>query len=300
MPKLSHEALVHLVRAAPGVIVGLLQRELGLELPAQTQPRITSAELVDLNLAEYRADAVLTLGPADTPTEAFVVEAQGAVDVRKRRTWPLYVAGMRTRLGCPVTLVIVALDPLVAAWCAEPIDLGRQRGTLLPLVLGPAQIPIITDPDEARGAPELAVLSVVAHGREPGAEYIALAALTAVRDLDRDPELLYPDFIHAMLGEVARAALEQLMNKATYEYQSDFARKYISIGKAEGEAEGEARGKAEGQAQLLLKLLRFKGFTVSPELAARVESCQELAQIERWAERVLTATTLDDVFAAAR
>jgi len=33
MPKLSHEALVHLVRAAPEVIVGLLQRELGFELP---------------------------------------------------------------------------------------------------------------------------------------------------------------------------------------------------------------------------------------------------------------------------
>jgi len=224
MPKLSHEALVHLVRAAPDVIVGLLRRELGLELPAQAQPRITAAELVDLNLAEYRADAVITLGPDDAPTEAFVLEAQNDIDARKHRTWPLYVAGLRARLCCPVTLVIVALDPLVAAWCAEPIDLGRQRGTILPLVLGPAQIPIIIDPDEARRAPELAVLSVIVHGHKPGAEHIALAALTAVRDLDRDHELLYPDLIHAMLGEVARAALELIMNKAPYEYQSEFAR----------------------------------------------------------------------------
>lgn len=215
MPKLSHEALVHLVRAAPEAILGLLQRELGIELPAMAQPRITAAELVDLNLAEYRADAVITLGPADAPTEAFVLEAQNDLDPRKRRTWPLYVAGLRARLGCPVTLVIVALDPEVAAWCAEPIDLGRQRGIILPLVLGPAQIPVIVDPDEARRAPELAVLSVAAHGREPGAEFIALAALTAVRGLDSARELLYPDFIHAMLGDVARAALELLMNPAT-------------------------------------------------------------------------------------
>jgi hypothetical protein len=48
----------------------------------------------------------------------------------------------------------------------------------------------------------------------------------------------------------------------------------------------------------LLKLLRFKGFTVSPELAARVEACQDLDQLDRWAERVLTATTLDDIFSA--
>jgi hypothetical protein len=53
---------------------------------------------------------------------------------------------LRARFGCPVTLVIVALDPEVASWCAEPIDLGRQRGTIHPLVLGPAQIPIIVDP----------------------------------------------------------------------------------------------------------------------------------------------------------
>ena len=284
MPKLSHEALVHLVRAAPEVIVGLLQRELGFESSAMAQPRITAAELVDLNLAEYRADAVIILGPDDTPTEAFVLEAQNDVDLRKRRTWPLYVAGLRARLGCPVTLVIIALDPGVAAWCAEPIDLGRQRGTIVPLVLGPAHIPIITDSVEARRAPELAVLSVAAHGSEPGAEYIALAALTAIRGLDSARELLYPDFVLAMLGEVARAALELLMNPATYQFQSDFARKYIAMGNAE----------------MLLKLLRIKGFTVSPELAARVESCKDVDQIDLWAERVVTATSLDDIFAADR
>jgi len=98
-----------------------------------------------------------------------------------------------------------------------------------------------------------------------------------------------------VLGEVARAALELIMNKANYEYQSEFDRKYISLGKAEGKAEG----KVLGQAELLLKQLRFKGFTVDPELAARVESCQDLGQLDLWAERVLTATTLDDIFAAA-
>ncbi len=292
MPKLSHEALVQLVRAAPEAILGLLQRQLGLELPAHAHPRITAAELVDLKLAEYRADAVILLGPAEAPTEAFVLEVQSAIDPRKHLTWPLYVASLRLRFGCPVTLVVVALEPQVAAWCVAPIDLGRQRGTLRPLVLGPAEIPVITDLDEARRAPELAVLSVAAHARDPGAEYIALAALAAVHGLDRDRELAYPDFIFAVLGKLARAALEQLMNKPNHEYQSDFARKYYSQGKAAGEASGEAR--------LLLKLLRFKGFDVTPELTARVESCQDLEQLDLWAERVLTATSLDDIFADAR
>lgn len=64
---------------------------------------------------------------------------------------------------------------------------------------------------------------------------------------------------------------------------------------ARGKAEGEARGKAE----VLLKLLRFKGFAVSPELAARVESCRDLGALDLWVERVLSATTLDDVFPGA-
>ena len=131
------------------------------------------------------------------------------------------------------------------------------------------------------------MLSVAAHGREPGAEHIALAALAAVRGLDRDRDAFYTDFIYAGLGEVARTALELIMNKANYEFQSDFARKYFSMGEVKGEA------------KLLLKQLRFKGFTVSPELAARVESCQDLDQLDLWAERVLTATTLDDIFPAA-
>src|SRR5690606_30241494 len=100
------------------------------------------------------------------------IEVQSEVDLRKHRTWPLYIAGLRARLGCPVTLVIIAIDPQVAAWCAQPIDLGRGRGTILPLVLGPGQIPVIVDPEEARRSPELAVLSVAAHAHEPGAEHI--------------------------------------------------------------------------------------------------------------------------------
>lgn len=194
MPKLSHEALVQLVRNAPEVIVRLLEPEAAQDVPLHALPRVTATEFVDLNFAEYRADALLLLGERERPGEVIVVEAQSDVDPRKRRTWPLYVSGPHVRYGCPVTLVVVAPDRDVADWCATPIDLGRGRFVLHPLVLGPRQIPVITDFEAARRSPELAVLSVAAHGHEPGAEHIALAALHASRDLDSDRELLYPDF----------------------------------------------------------------------------------------------------------
>jgi hypothetical protein len=296
MPKLLHEAVVQLIRSAPEMVVELLRGEPGIELPLHAPARVTSAEFVDLNLAEYRADAVLLLGDPERPSGVIVVEAQSEINARKRRVWPIYLAGARVRYGCPVLLVVIAPDPVVAAWCAEPIDLGHGRCWLHPLVLGPKQIPVITDVEVARRAPELAVLSVAAHGHEAGAEHIALAAIAACRDLDNERDLLYPDFVLALLGKLARVALEKIMqarNLGNYEWKSDFCRDLFNGGKIEGKAEG----KAEGASTLLLRLLRRKFGAVEDEVEARVLACKDVEQLDCWAERVLDANCVADVFA---
>ncbi|MCY1057432.1 hypothetical protein [Nannocystis sp. SCPEA4] len=291
MPKLSHEALVQLVRHAPALIPDLLWPEARPSGPI----RISAAEFADLNFAEHRADAVIGLGGAlDRPDEALVVEVQVERDLRKRWTWPLYVAGLRTRLNCPVTLVVVALDRDVARWCAEPIDLGRRRNVLRPWVLGPDAVPVITDVDRARELPELAVLSVAAHADEPGAEHIALAALDATRDLDDQRGILYPDFVTALLGRAARIALEKLMaTQKRWEPISDLFRKPW----LEGIAEGKVEGIAEGKASMVLKMLQLKGFALTDEQHQRVLTCRDDVLLETWAARILVATRLDEVLA---
>ena len=175
----------------------------------------------------------------------------------------------------------------MARWCAQPIDLGRGRCLLHPWVLGPADIPVITDLETARLAPELAVLSVAAHAHEPGAEHIALAALAAARTLDSDRSILYPDFVFALLGAVARSALEKLMAIPNYEFQSDFARGYF------------AEGKSVGKAETLLKLLQLRGFLVSEAQQQAVLACRDVDQLDAWVARVLTARDLDEVFTPA-
>ncbi|MDC0723088.1 hypothetical protein [Nannocystis bainbridge] len=292
MPKLSHEALVQLVRHAPALIPDLLWPG----APASGPVRISAAEFVDLHFAEHRADAVLGLGGApEQPDEALVVEVQVERDPRKRWTWPLYVAGLRTRLSCPVTLVVVSLDRDVARWCAEPIDLGRQRNVLRPWVLGPEAVPIITDADRARELPELAVLSVAAHADEPGVEQIALAALDASRELDDERGIHYPDFVVGLLGRAARLALEQLMaTKKRWEPISDMFRKPW----LEGIAEGEVKGRVAGKAEIVLKLLQLKGFALTEAQRQRVLDCRDEAVLDTWAARVLVATRLDEVLTA--
>lgn len=284
MPTPGHEVLVQIVRNAPALIARLACPE---EQGSITSVSVTAAEFVELNLAEYRADAVLLLGDdVARPTRAMIAEVQSHIDPRKQWTWPHYLTGVRARYRCRTRLVIIALDRAVADWCGQPIDLGD--GTVTPRVLGPESIPVITDLDEARAMPELAVLSVAAHADAPGAEHIALAALAASHDLDNDCAVVYADFILAVLGEAARKKLEELMQSGRYEFQSDIARKWV--------AEGEARGEARGEAKVLLQLLQLKGFTVPEEIRGRILNTTDCEQIETWVGRVLTARSLDEIF----
>jgi hypothetical protein len=72
----------------------------------------------------------------------------------------------------------------------------------------------------------------------------------------------------------------------------------IQNAERKGERRGERRGERKGERRLLLKLLRLRFGDLPQAAVARVEE-GELEQIEQWGERVLTATTLDEVLGAA-
>ena len=76
-----------------------------------------------------------------------------------------------------------------------------------------------------------------------------------------------------------------------------FSEKWISEGRKEGRMEGEARGEAKGRAAILNRLLtkRFGKHIVDLHLEDRlINSSPE--QLDAWAERILDAKTIDDVF----
>ena len=60
-----------------------------------------------------------------------------------------------------------------------------------PLVLGPASVPVIDDVAAVERDPELAVLSVIAHGHEAHAEVLGRTALLATLRLS-DERLAWP------------------------------------------------------------------------------------------------------------
>ncbi len=53
----------------------------------------------------------------------------------------MYVTVVRAKKRCPTVVLVVAPDAEVAAWAAQPIDLGLGFGTLQPVLLGPASVP---------------------------------------------------------------------------------------------------------------------------------------------------------------
>ncbi len=59
-----------------------------------------------------------------------------------------------------------------------------------------------------------------------------------------------------------------------------------------GRAEGEARGEAKGKADALLQILAARGLEISHDARARVLACQDLARLDAWLTRALTATSV--------
>ena len=289
MPSPLHESLLLLFRNRPALAPELLRDALQLKLPDYSDIRIDSADLTEIQPAEYRADMVVLLLRGQ-PVLGIVVEIQLSRDERKRFVWPAYVANLRARFECPVCLLVVTSKESVASWAAKPIDMGNGY-SFVPWVLGPAGVPAIRDPIRARADPELAVLSAIAHGRNPDSDWsasIASTANAAIEGLDGDRWKLYFDLVMTSLSGAARRKL-QAMDPAKYQFQSAFAKRYVAM----GEAQGKARGRLEGRAELIVKLLALRFGTV-PEETRRFVETVATAKLDEIAERLLTAATIEE------
>ena len=185
-----------------------------------------------------------------------------------------------------MSLLVVTADEATARWAARPIDLGGGN-CFMPMVLGPSGVPEVTDGSLARQDPELAVLSAIAHGRsvETGkAVRIAIAAQQASVELDEDRSRLYFDLVLASLSEAARQELQN-MDPAKYEYQSEFARRYV--------AQGRAEGKSEGRADLIARQLALRFGAPGDEVRVRLRTAS-IEELDMIGERLLTARSLQE------
>jgi hypothetical protein len=80
-----------------------------------------------------------------------------------------------------------------------------------------------------------------------------------------------------------------------YEYQSDFAKKYVAQGRAEGLTEGLTKGRTEEAARAVLTVLRARGFVVSDTARERILAQKDPERLERWLEKAAVAASVTAV-----
>ncbi|MFS8072081.1 MAG: hypothetical protein ACMG6S_37405, partial [Byssovorax sp.] len=125
----------------------------------------------------------------------------------------------------------------------------------------------------------------MAHGASELGAAIAAAVLPAIRELDEERARFYGDLVYNALNEAARRALEAMMKG--YEYQSDFAKKYVALGRAEGEATASARA--------VLTVLRVRGIAVPDAARERILAENDPARVECWLEKAAIAASVAEV-----
>ncbi|MVU82266.1 hypothetical protein GPX89_34145 [Nocardia sp. ET3-3] len=281
MPSVVHEVLIDLFRHRPQLVAELLPLVTDTPLPEFDNARLESGDCPDIDPTEYRADAVIVLATGTTSQLAVVVEVQLRPDAGKSWSWPVYLTTLRARLRCDTVLLVLCPSEHTAARCRRPIPLAPGC-ILTPIVMGPSDVPIVTDAGIATENPELAVLSAIAHRRAP--ERNAILTTLATNVVDAPDGKMYIDLVMAVLPPTARHFLGSLMTAGTYNYKSEFARRYYS------------EGQADGEAKALLAFLRGRGIALDDPSTARVEACTDIEQLDVWIGRAATASSADEVF----
>lgn len=298
MPSDLHKALVALFRDRPTLAPELLQTALGVFVPAYQQVRVVETKLGLLQPIQFDADLVLSL-EAEHTVFSVILEVQLAYKLAKKRAWPSYVTNLEARTQQPVCLLVVAPDEGLAAWCRQPIEFGGGSGVFTPRVLGPSAVPVVTDHAAAQKAPELAVLSALAHGNAPHGDRVITAMLGGVGALDEARRDFYLNLVATTLNEAARAALEARMATGQADGELiDFMGQVRARITRETEAQLAPVLEARGEARALLTLLAARGLPVSDAVRTQIVTCTDLATLDRWIARAATATTAEQVVAS--
>ncbi|TDC59021.1 hypothetical protein E1200_32620, partial [Actinomadura sp. GC306] len=163
MPTTEHEMPLEMVRNRPQLVPTILKHVFGLDMPDDGLVTLTSDSFAGMNPAELRCDATILLDEPKAPTHSVIVESQLKYKPDKIFSWPAYLALLRLRHRCGATLLVFCPNQSVAQACGAPIDMGHPNWVLEPLTVHPGMLPPITDPEQARRLPELAVLSAPAH-----------------------------------------------------------------------------------------------------------------------------------------
>jgi hypothetical protein len=286
----SHEAMHRIFQEDPGVFARTFRR-LDLPFPDPVAVSLMPTDLTEIQPTERRVDTLLRIDTASGESHLLIVEAQGKKDPRKPSSWAYYVAHLREKYGIPPVLLVTCQDKSTAEWAARPYTIGPSYWptlTLRALVLGPHNVPLITDPSAAARDIPLATLSAITHAKDPNAPAILKALAVALKTIDEETARIFAELTELGLGKALAAETWRHLMAVD-----------LSFFRSETSQRLRAEGRAEGRAEDILLILTERGLDIPDTARERITTCTDLDTLRTWLTRAVTADAAEDLFTEA-
>jgi hypothetical protein len=284
----SHEAMHRIFQEGPGIFARTFAR-LGIPFTEPLAVSLLSTDLTEIKPLERRLDTLLQIDTADGESYLLAVEAQGRKDADKGGSWAYYLSYLYAKYRKQPILLVTCQDEETAHWAEGPFHFGISRWrslTVRPLVLGPHNVPVITDPAAAARDIPLAVFSAITHGKHPQADTMLKALGSALKTVDELTASIFRELTELGLGTSPAAQIWK-----------DLMAVDLSFFRSETSQQLRAEGRVEGRVEDLLLVIRTREIDLSDDLRARITGCTDLELLREWFGRALTAARAEDIFA---
>ncbi|MEU5092224.1 hypothetical protein [Streptomyces sp. NPDC021356] len=320
----SHEAMHRIFQEYPGLFAGV-SKVLGLPFVQPTSMAVLPTDLTEIQPVERRVDTLLRFDSEGDESLLVAVEAQRGKDPGKPASWAYYLSYLYTKYKVPPLLLVVCQDRATAEWASRPVAIGPREWpalTLRPLVAGPHNMPVITDPAEAREDLALATLSVITHAKEPAVDGILKALSAALRDVPetfagpiieftaqglggnrpaaetwRNLVAVDLSFYKSYLAQEVRAEVRaEVQDEVRAEVAEEVRAEVAEEVRAEVAEEVRAEGRVQKGAEDILLVLETRGLDVPGAVRERVTACDDPELLRRWLTRAVTVPVAEQIF----
>ncbi|WP_327429334.1 hypothetical protein [Streptomyces sp. NBC_01236] len=283
----SHEALHHFGQKDTAGLIRNFQKLFHVPFPEPCGFAVLNTDLTEIEPVERRVDSLVRVNTKEGDY-LLVLESQGKKDERKRGSWPYYLSYLYEEYRCEPVLIVMTQSSSTARWAAQPIRFGLPGWSSLvvrPMVLGPDNVPVITDEKEAELNVSLAVLSAITHGKGPRAAAILGPLAAALDTIDPTSAALFVQLVTSgLVDDQAKEIWRDLMSPVNYFFRHPVAEKTRD------------EGRIEERIKMTLRTLELRGLQVPDSVRLRVKACSDLDQLEVWSERAVRVTEAAELF----
>ncbi|MFF3635641.1 hypothetical protein [Streptomyces sp. NPDC002250] len=290
----THEASHRIFQEHPEVLAPVFEA-LGLPPPAKSIVEALSPDATEIRPLERRVDTVLKVEPSEGDRFMVAIEAQTGRAPDKGISWAYYVAYLHAKFELPVLLVVVCKNKPTSMWAAGPFEsrVGPWATQVTrPFVLGPHNVPEITDVSKVADEPAMATISAIVHSESRNIDAILHMLARGMRSFDKATAKYWCEFVEVGLENTPARETWKGLQKMVATYFPGrgtlFEETYL---------EGKAKGKAEGEAKGVLRVLEVRGIPVSDDARKRITSCTDPDRVADWLDRAATVSRAEDLFA---